>query len=86
MAPLSGDHGFIRTRVLHSRRSGPVWRNWQTQTTQNRSPQGVWVRVPPPAPFLDGFGTGEHVQQCLVRYFMSDVQMPAHQGTSIRAS
>jgi hypothetical protein len=26
----------------------PVWRNWQTRTTQNRVPQGVSVRPRPP--------------------------------------
>ena len=25
----------------------PEWWNWQTRTTQNRVPQGVWVQVPP---------------------------------------
>lgn len=23
------------------------WRNWQTRTTQNRVPYGMWVRIPP---------------------------------------
>ena len=27
----------------------PEWRNWQTRTTQNRVPSGVWVRFPPSA-------------------------------------
>jgi hypothetical protein len=30
----------------------PGWRNWQTQRTQNPSPQGVWVRPPLRAPAL----------------------------------
>src|SRR5574340_61713 len=29
--------------------SGPKWRNWQTRTTQNRVPSGLWVRFPPSA-------------------------------------
>ena len=26
------------------------WRNWHTRTTQNRVPQGMWVRLPPRPP------------------------------------
>jgi hypothetical protein len=28
----------------------PEWRNWQTRTTQNRVPSGMWVQFPPSAP------------------------------------
>jgi hypothetical protein len=32
--------------------SGPEWRNWQTQQTQNLPELcSVWVRLPPPGPF-----------------------------------
>ncbi len=34
----------------------PVWRNWQTRTTQNRVPSGVPVRPRPPVSF--SFYTG----------------------------
>jgi hypothetical protein len=32
----------------------PVWRNWQTRSTQNRVPSGVWVRPPLPVSQKDG--------------------------------
>jgi hypothetical protein len=39
----------------HSQIGMPEWRNWQTRTTQNRVPQGVWVRLPPSAfPLIHG--------------------------------
>ena len=33
----------------------PTWWNWQTRTTQNRVPQGMWVRFPPSALSMDLF-------------------------------
>jgi hypothetical protein len=34
----------------------PEWWNWQTRSTQNAMPSGVWVRIPPQVPLKNNVG------------------------------
>jgi hypothetical protein len=61
------------------RADSPEWRNWQTQQTQNLPKLCfVWVRLPPPGPFLSVF-SGEMRATFLARaaqqFFLNSAQI-----------